>query len=352
MKLGNISQSIVEVPKFFFDKTKDIDAFKSEYNDASTIKNSSRHFSFPKVKNILYSNLDINLNNNPRFIRNFDERNKKIYKPTNKRDFTPNSVDYEEINDNKYSIRYKIIKNFMKYKKKLNGNLGPKLREELMSETSDLLERIKNDYDLTLYSKFDSRSTLNQDVNKRISIFPKRKSEKEIFRKILSNKIKSLRTVNPKVKEFIRRLNNKNNKIIEKEENNKNPEIIKNKIDTILQNTTTNLLKLIYNNKENYGYNKDDQYFIESQRSFTSRINNNKKSTLYKGFPSKTRMEFASTKKKILLPEKILRKNKNDFILKRKEYGSNTCRNGKFNNYIKYDMWSRPLHEDAFKLDE
>ena len=112
------------------------------------------------------------------------------------------------------------------------------------------------------------------------------------------------------------------------------------------------MLKLIYNNKENYGYNKDDQYFIESQRSFTSRINNKKKSTLYKGFPSKTRMEFASTKKKILLPEKILRKNKNDFILKRKEYGSNTWRNDKFNNYIKYDMWSRPLHEDAFKLDE
>ena len=63
-------------------------------------------------------------------------------------------------------------------------------------------------------------------------------------------------------------------------------------------------------------------------------------------------MEFALKKKKIILPQKILRKNKNDFILKRKEYGFNSCRNEKFNKYFKYDMWSRPLHEDAFKLDE
>ena len=76
MKLGNISQTIVEVPKFFFDKTKDIDAFKSEYNDISTIKSSSRYFSFKKVKNILNSNLDINLNNNPRLMRISDKINK------------------------------------------------------------------------------------------------------------------------------------------------------------------------------------------------------------------------------------------------------------------------------------
>ena len=354
MKLGNISQTIVEVPKFFFDKTKDIDAFKSEYNDISTIKSSSRYFSFKKVKNILNTNLDINLNNNPRLMRISDKINKTIYMPTYKRCFTPNNQNNNETFDDNYSDRYKIIKKFLKFKKKmdLNKNIGVKIREEIMSDTTNLLDRINNDYDLTSYSKFDSRVTLNQNLNKRISIFPHRKTEKELFRKVLSNKINSLRTINPKVKEFIKKMNRKKNKFIEKEENSKNPELFKYKLETILQNTTSNLLRLKYNNKENYGYNKEDQYFIECHKSYTTRINNNIKSTIYNGFPSKTRMEFALKKKKIILPQKILRKNKNDFILKRKEYGFNSCRNEKFNKYFKYDMWSRPLHEDAFKLDE
>ncbi len=40
---------------------------------------------------------------------------------------------------------------------------------------------------------------------------------------------------------------------------------------------------------------------------------------------------------------KFLKQNKDDFNFKKKEIVVNTCRN---------DIWSRPLHEDAFKLDE
>ena len=357
MKFGNVSQTIVEVPKFFFDTTKDIDAFKSQYNNINTINTSRKHFSFSNKKNLLFSNLDINLNNNPRINNKLDEINKKTYIPIYQRYSTPdcpkNRVLSEEIKNKKYSTRYKIIKTFLNYKKKMNINedQGPKLRENIMNNTYNLIEKIKGDYDLTLYSNFDSRSTLNQNLITRYSIFyetiKNKKTEKELFRKVLSNKINSLRTLNPKVKEFIKKLNHKKNKYIQDAEDKKNPEKIKKEINKILENTTTNLLKLKYNNKENYGYNEQDQYFIDTHKAITSRINNIKKSNLYNGFPSKTRMEFSVTKKKVLIPKiifnKFLNQNKDDFNFKKKEIVVNTCRN---------DMWSRPLHEDAFKLDQ
>ena len=360
MKLGNVSQTIVEVPKFFFDTTKNIDAFKSQYNQTLTIKNSTKHFYFSKRKNVLYSNLDLNLSNNPRVIKGLDEMNKEIYLPIYKRYSTPNCQSNKEISEEnkktKYSTRYKIIKNYMNYNKKININekVRPKLREEIMNGTYNLIERINSDYDLTLYSNFDSRSTLNQKLNSRYSIFSEsikhKKSEKELFRKVLSNKINSLRTIKPKVKEILKKLNYKKNMYIEQDENNKNPEIIKSQINKILQNITTNFLRLRYNNKDNYGYNENDQYLIDSKRSLTTRINNNPKSTLFNGFPSKTRMEFTTSKKKILIPKKILnkliRKNANETFLKKKQHYKN-----QMYNLLLNDMWYRPLHKDAYKID-
>lgn len=360
MKLGNVSQTIIQVPKFFFDTTKDIDAFKIQYNHTSTIKNSKTNFSFPRKKNILFCNLDINLNNNPRNNCKLNEINKEIYLPIYKRNYTPNFQKRDEKLDQKkstgYSTRYKIIKNFMNYKKKMNINEGLRLqlREELMNNTYNLIEKIKSDYDLTLYSNFDSRSTLNQNLNSRYSLFSEgtknKKSEKELFRKVLNNKINSLRTINPKVKEIIKKINYKKNKFIEYEENKKNPERIKYEINSILQNTSSNLLKLKYNNLENFGYNKNDQYLIDSTKALTTRINNTKKSNLYKGFPSKTRIEFATSRKKILVPKiilnKLLKKNEDDFKIKKEHY-----KNQLFKGFLK-DMWNRPLHEDAFKLDK
>ena len=360
MKLGNVSQTIVEVPKFFFDKTKDIDAFKSQYHYTKTMNTSKNNYSFSKIRNLLDCNLDINFNNNPRIISKLGGMNKEIYLPIYKRYFTPNYQKKKELPDEnkntKYSTRYKIIKKFLNYKKKMNINemAGPKLREEIMNNTYNLIEKIKSDYDLTLYSNFDSRSTLNQNLNTRYSSFSEtikhKKTEKELFRKVLSNKINSLRTINPKVKEILKKINHKQNMYIKKEEDKKNPEKIRLRINNILKNTTSNLLRLQYNNKENYGYDKKDQYFIDTHKALTTRINNNKKSNLYNEFPSKTRMEFAISRKKILIPKKII--NEKDFILRKEENEINTCRNEEFNKYLKNDMWSRPLHEDAFKLDD
>ena len=365
MKFGNVSQTIVEVPKFFYDTIREIDALSSHHKYTNTLKNSKKYLSFPKRKHLLYSNLDINPNNNPRLKYNkLDKINQNIYLPIYKRYFTPNfktNKDIkEEIKDSKYSSRYKIIKKFMSYKKKMNINetLSPLLREEIMDTTYNLIEKINNDYDLTLYSNFDTRSTLNNNLNSRYSVLSEtiknKKTDKEIFRKVLSNKINSLRTINPKFKEILKKITHKKNLFIKNEENKKNPEIIKNKINTILRNCTTNYLNLEKNNKENFGYTEQEQYFIDKNKSLTSRINNNKKSTIYNEFPSKTRMEFATLKKKILIPKIIIKRNfkdtDNSFIQKRKEYGTNTCRNGIYKGLLN-NMWNRPLHKDAFKLE-
>ena len=359
MKLGNVSQTIIQVPKFFYDTSREIEAFKSHYKHLNTIRNERRHFSFSD-QIILHTNLDININHNPRLIKNTEKFNQEIYIPFHQRFFTPNfKKSNNEIKIKRYNPKHKIIKKLLSYKKKMNINetLSPHLREELMNTTYNLIERINNDYDLKLYSNFDSRVTLNQNLNKRYSVFPnnltKFKTDKEIFRKVLTNKINSLRTINPKVKEIIKKLNQKKNIYMRNEENKKNPERIKYKINKILHNCHTNYLKLKYNNRENFFYNEKDQEFIDKYQALTSRINNNRKSELYNEFPSKTRMEFGILRKKIIKPQKILKNNSvendNSFIQKRKEYGTDLC-NGKFKDIIK-DMWNRPLHEDAFKLD-
>ena len=110
MKLGNVSQTIVEVPKFFYDTIREIDAFKSYHKYSNSLKNSENHSSFPNRKHLLYSNLDININNNPRLKYNkLDKINKDIYLPIYKRYFTPNCKTNkeikEEIKDSKYKMK-------------------------------------------------------------------------------------------------------------------------------------------------------------------------------------------------------------------------------------------------------
>ena len=361
MKLGNISQTIVQVPKFFYDPTKDIDAFKSRYDCLNTIKNTNKCFSFSKRTNLLHTNLDININNNPRLnSKIFDAINKEIYFPVYKRFLTPNAKN-DEMKEDKYNTKSKLIKKFYNYKKKMfiNEAFNPKLREDLMNSTYNLIEKIKSDYDLTLYSNFDSRSILNQNLNTRYSILydtiKERKTDKEIFRKVIHNKIKSLRTINPKVKEILKKAIHKKILSIEKEENKKNPENIKKNINILLSNCKTNYLKLKYNNQENYGLSEKDLDFIEKNKSLTTRVNNNKKSIIYKGFPSKTRMEFTFSKKKKLIPKinfnSQIKENDNSFIQKRKEYGFSTFRNTNYKDVIN-DFWTRPLHKDAYILEE
>ena len=356
MKLGNVSQTIVEVPHFFIDTTKEIDAFKIHFqNKRKKIKRCHSNV----IKNdLLNSNLDININNNPRLInQKFVLLNKEIYKPIYKKFITPNNCEMKEtyfpdlINKKNRENEGKntIFNNYLKYKNSTNINdkINPELRKEILNNTYNLIERINSDYDLKKYSDFDSRTTFNKQFQMGYSplsdVIKKTHSDRDLFLKAVKEKAYSLKTINSRAKEAITNNFNIKSFYITDKENKKNQEDIKNSIDQLLDNSRTNLIKLKYNNKEPYKYNKKDKQFIEDNKFLTSRINRTK---LYKNFPSKTRMEL--NKKKILIPKKLMKYfDKSNYITKDK-YGM-----GKDElSTIQNDMWTRPLHKDAYKLHE
>ena len=328
MKLGNISHTIVQVPKFFYDTTKDVDAFKLHYKHLIRRKILKRNNFTPR--NILTSNLDINLNLNPRLKNNlFDEISKEIYLPIYQKKFYSPICDNDNKDRYRYKPRYDHTKNYLKYKKisDINETLSPHLKQEIMNNTSNLIERINSDYDLTLYSNFNTRSTMNNFLSKRFSIInsENNKTDKEIFRKILTLKINNLRTINPKVKDVIKKLNHKKNIFTKKQELKKSPEIMRHKLTNILKkcNTNyTNFLSLKNNNQEKNFYSTKDTNFIEENKMLTERINNNRNSLFYNEFPSKTRMEFSTLRKKINIAKHILRKlkKKDSFNYHKKEF--------------------------------
>ena len=84
----------------------------------------------------------------------------------------------------------------------INEDQGPKLRENIMNNTYNLIEKIKGDYDLTLYSNFDSRSTLNQNLNTRYSIFYETIKNKKT-EKIKMSEIDPVKTIKNNKKIFI-----------------------------------------------------------------------------------------------------------------------------------------------------
>ena len=312
MKLGNISQTIVQVPNFFYDTTKEVDAFKTVYRHLLRKKILKKKIYTKKI--LLTSNLDININHNPRFRNNlFDNINKNIYLPIyHKKAFTPviknknNNIRY------KNKTRYNFMKKYFDYEKKSNINetLTPRLREEIMNSTSNLLKRINSNIDLNVFSNIDSRNTMNNFLNKRYSIInsENQKSDKEVFRKILSLKINNLRTINPKVKENIKKIIYKRNCFLKKQEQKNNPEIKKHKLKSLLEKCDTNYLNLKSNNQENYSNNIKDNNFIDKNSFLTERINNHKNSLFHD--TSKTRIEFNEFKKGMNISTKNIYKFK------------------------------------------
>lgn len=360
MKLGNISQTIVPIPKFFYDPTKKLDAFKAHYESKMKKKDIiKRSHSYFCHKHLLHSNLDINLSNNPRNNFNkFEYLNKEVYIPKYQKFNTINNNKLKGtyfpdiIKKNKFSYipeKKRIFRSYLDYKKSTNINeiLNKNLRDEIKDETNNLIEKINGDYDITKYSEFDSRTTFNKFFQTGYSsltdVIKNSKSEQDIFKEVLKEKIYSLRTINSKTRESLKNNSFEKKLYTENYEDIKNPEKIRDKINNLLDNCQTNLLQLKYNNREPIQYNKKDQKFIEDNKFLTSRIN---RKILYKDFPSITRMEFA--KKKIIIPKKLMKYiSQNNFFTKEK-YGLGkdellNCQN---------NIWIRPLHKDAFKLHE
>ena len=406
MKLGNISQTIVQVPNFFMNrKYNPMDTFQLHNKTETNIKINTphikkKHLSFrQKMKTELEieSNLnsknkskkkylskrnstftetkllttykDLNINNNPRYKdRLMLNLNKEKYIPNyylnnrnNKTEinetFFPEIVDMNspenKIKKKKKLDTYTIMTNFYNYKKykestDINKLLSPDLRNELMNDTKNLIDRINMNYDLKEWNKFDSRTTSNRlfqtDYSPISNVAKTTPNIRDKFIETINKKAMGLTTINKQVKKNnIKFFNNENN-----EEKNKEDKKEKS-LDEILNKTKSNLIKLKYNNASKLKYNENDKMFIKENEYITKRLN---KTKLYKDFPSKTREEF--NVKKIFKYKEMFKMNeplKN--IIKKQKYGDDNIFNNsnkKVENNTLQLMWIRPLHKDAFKL--
>ena len=407
MKLGNISQTIVQVPNFFINrKLRSIDTFELHTRTESDIKfnpnlikkknlpfkqkirseldlesnfssetstrnkNKKRRNSNYTDKKILTTYYDININNNPRYrARYWINSNKEKFLPTyyanniiNKtqtsESFFPGIVDMNnpenEIKKNKKNDTFQMFNKFYNYKKYKDNTdfsklLSPDLRNELMDDTRNLIDRINMNYDLKEWNKFDTRTTSNRYFQTEYSPISKAAKNtpniKDKFIDTLNRKAMGLKTVNNQVKKnnikfFYNKIDNENNRDDNRDKS----------FDYLLEKNKSNLLKLKYNNDSKIQYNETDKMFIKEYEFITKKIN---KTKMYKEFPSKTREEF-NTKKIVKYKDlfKINRPIKK--LIKKKKYGDDKDFNNKNkkgeDNFLE-QMWKRPLHKDAFKLN-
>ena len=360
MKLGNISQSIVPIPKFFTDKTiRTIEIFKD--SDFTYKKfNNRRKKSYFRSGDLFTSTRDINFSNNPRTVTIFKENSEeKKYIPIYDRSYYANNAEIKETYFPDIINRFKVkpldvesnkneYKNLLKYFKSTDFNyfLKPNLRQEIMDNTKNLIDRINITYDLKQWNEFKSRETMNKIFQTAYSpltdVIQKTKNYKEDFIKILHNKTLGLKTITEKSKMILKRYIKSNDKNI-RSRTIRNNNISKNKsdLDRLLETNKSNLLSLKSNNREPIEYSKESKEFIEQNKSITNSVNDSIK--LYKYFPSKTRKEFNLKK---IFPRKKKNTTIDDWgVIEIDKYKS------KKENFSSLDkIWTRPLHSDAYKI--
>ena len=364
MKLGNVSQTIVPVPKFFTDKSiRTIEIFKPK--DISLKKNpNKRKMNYYRSNDIFNSNKDINLNNNPRtFTNEKDKHDESKYVPLYDRFFCPSNADKKQTyfphiinnfrvkaldvpsNKNEYGNVFKFLKNT-----DLNNFLKRDLRQEIMDSTKNLIDRINITYDLKQWDGFNCRTTMNREYQPAYSpltdAIQSSGNYKEDFIKTIHKRSLGLKTITEKSKTILKNnIKNKMNKERkEKTERNKNSSnMVKNKsdLDRLLDKNRSNLLSLKSNNMEPVEYSKENKEFIEQNKDITTSINKNIK--LYKFFPSMTRKEFELKK---VLP----RKKKNTFINDWGVIDIDKYKSKKESFSCLDNIWKRPLHLDSYKI--
>ena len=363
MKLGNISQTILPVPKFFTDKeVRTIEIFKITDNNKSKVHNK-RKSNYYRQSDLIMSNKDININLNPRtFSNDKDNYDEKRYIPIYDRAYLENNAekkktDFPNIintfrvkkldrpnNKNEYKNVYKYLQST-----NLNHFLKKDLRQEIMDNTKRLIDRINTTYDLNKWNEFNSRTTMNKEFQTAYSpITDAIKEEtdyKDEFMKTLYKKSLSLKTITEKSKNLIKK-NFKSydakNRFRRKWIFNNDNSLSKNKsdLDKLLETNKSNLLNLKINNSEPIEYLKEEKDFLEKNKSVTNSIN---KYHLYKYFPSMTRMEFELRK---IYPKK----KKNTLIDEWGVIDINKYKSKKENFSCLNSMWKRPFHSDAYKI--
>ena len=357
MKLGNISQTIVPVPKFYTDKnTRTVDIFKSnnKFRKNALIKRSNSYF---RSKDLFSINCDLNINNNPRtFNHEWEGSDELKYVPiydrgifpnnaNRKNTYFPNIIDTFKVkkkNEPSNKNEFNNVKKFLK-NTDLNNFLKKDLRQEILDNTKNLIDRINVTYDMNKWNEFDCRTTMNNILQAAyspiIDVIQNSNDYKEDFIKTLDEKSLSLKTITNQSKISLE------NNIKKKEKNIMNRTIngiMRNNsdLDILLNKNRTNLLNLKNNNMEPAEYSKEDQKFIEENKRITKRINN---CNLYKDFPAKTRMEFEL--KKVFPRKKQFSIND--------DWGSINIDKYKSKKEIFCSLqpiWTRPLHLDAFKI--
>ena len=401
MKLGNISQTIVPVPNFFADqRTRTLETFSlytktvnskkitnlhlnsktPKSHNSSSEKNKGKEnifyktqkYGFKKKSNyyrdydLLTTFYNLNINKNPRnFTRQWIQMNEEKYIPLyyrntnfkgikeNNKTYFPDIVDINKPKSVKRNLTLKCCENYNNYKKykkqqDILGFLQPNLREEIQSDTKNLIDKINMNYDVKKWDKFDSRTTLNKFYQTEYSpinkVIKRTETLSEKFGKTIQIKALNLSNINEQTK-----------KVIEKSMNNSRNNAIDNNLDegkyykALVKNSGNYLLKLKYNNEENPKYNSKDSEFIKDNKYITQKLN---RTLLFKDFPSKTREEFNEKK---VIKYKSLKKNNKYFgkVLLQDKYGNGEDIKDKLINedYLK-TMWKRPLHKDAYKLHE
>lgn len=316
MKLGNVSQSIVPVPKYFLNN-KSIDLIslysKTETNFSPRKKNNkkknAKNKAYYRTKDLLSLNLDFNINLNPRYnnLKSFSENKNKYIPLYNMKSYKNNAEakgtyfpDIIYMNNIRYIQNYKekgkaktAMQKFKEYKKSNNISLkiNPDLRSDLIHNTKNLLTKINMKFDYKRWNEFDSRTTLNLFYQPAFSPLTdynnENQTEKDAFRETLKEKAIGLKTISNKAKASIQ-------KSLFENELEKNMEEFKEKNDAkkreiLVENSNNNFLKLKYNNMEPPLYNKKDKNFIRENKIITERLNRTK---LYKDFPSAIKEEF------------------------------------------------------------
>ena len=339
MKLGNVSQSIVPVPKYFINN-KSIDLIplysKTDANFSPVRKIQKRkkfkNKSFFRSKDILSLNLDFNINLNPRFnhLKSFSE-NTRRYIPLYQTKKLKNNAEMKHtyfpdiiyINNIKCIEKYSekkpksVIQQYKEYKKNTNieQKINPDLRSDLVHNTQNLLSKINMNLDLKRWNEFDSRITFNlfhqpaysplTDYNQKI------KSDKDAFSDTLKEKAKGLKTVSDKAKISVMKNLDKNE--LEKNETELEEKNKKKKIEILIENSKNNFLKLKYNNTRPK-YNSKDEKFIIENKDITHRLNRTK---LYKDFPTPLREEFIE--KRIYKNKSLFKSQYNNIIINEKK---------------------------------
>ena len=320
-------------------------------------------------KDLLTTFYNLNINKNPRnFTRQWIQMNQEKYIPLyyrnnnyNNNITETNKTYYPEIIDinkpksvaRKKNISLKLndienYYNYISYKKQQDifSFLNPNLRDELQTQTRNLIDKINMNYDIKKWDEFDTRTTSNQfyqtDYGPLYPVIKNEETLSEKFGKTLRLKALNLTNINDQTKKSIEKsmtCNTENDFNFDKEKCYK----------TLIQNSGNNLLRLKYNNALNPEYNLKDKEFIRENKYITKKIN---KTKLFKGFPSKTREEF--NEKKVIKYRSLKKNHKySGKILLKDKYGNEEDFKDKriVEDYLK-TMWKRPLHKDAFKLHE